>query len=504
MTRKTDLEQNKTAKRLGGDGRAAARGGLSLLVLQSFGRLLGLGFVVIVTRELVPTEFGRYSTVAAIAVLGTFLADFGTSSAITRLLSRSPAEADSLLGGTVAASLLLGLLSYGAAVLFSALSFSGATVGDMAIGGLAIPTASVLSSLLGALDGVGLIARRASITTVQTLIIAMGAVPVLLGSGVRGALIALAAAPAVSLLVATLTLRRAGIWTSQPTIDLISIRTMLLSALPFALTGGLSALSMRFDLVLLSLVSSPAETANYDIALRLLEAGAYLSTAMTAPLFFLLSRRLAAGDWEGACRAYTEALRVIYLLGLPVSVGLLLLARPIVDVVLGSEYGAAATPLAIMGAAQWLSWLTYAQGSLIMAGDFVRRGVAVAGLLTGITLALDAILIPSMGLTGAALAMVVAWTLTAVLFHRFHKRTVGIVTRPPSMRLLVPTALMALVVLSLRTLALPIPVAVGAIVYGAGVCLTGAVTAADRLRVVALLRHDPPSGAPPKPADEGA
>jgi len=471
------------------DGRAAARGGLSLLVLQTFGRLLGLVFIFVATRQLIPAEFGRYSTVAGVVVLGSFLADFGTSSAMTRLLGRRPADADRLLAGTIGASLLLGIVAYGAVVGFAAIAYQGPIIGDMAIGALAIPSASVLSSLLGALDGVGLIARRALVTALQTFVVSAGVVPVLLGSGVRGALAALALAPAVSLLPAMQTLRRSGIWRSRPRTDPATIRILLRAAVPFALTGGLSALTMRFDVVFLSLVRSTAETARYDLALRLLEAGTYMSTALTAPLFFLLSRRLGANDIEGARRAYGEAVRLLYLLGLPISIGVLLLARPIVDVALGPGYGAAALPLAIMGAAQWVNWLNYAQGSLIMAGNFVRRGVGVAGLLTGITLILDVLLIPTLGPTGAAIAMVATWTLSAVLFHRLHARTVGIVTPVPSIRLLIPAVAMAIAVFPLRDRPLPVPVLAGACLYVAGVCLSGAVTGADRRRVVRMLRR---------------
>src|SRR2546421_10624750 len=49
---------------LAADARAAARGGASLLALQTLGRILGVGFVVVVTRSLGPAQFGRYSPVA--------------------------------------------------------------------------------------------------------------------------------------------------------------------------------------------------------------------------------------------------------------------------------------------------------------------------------------------------------------------------------------------------------------------------------------------------------
>lgn len=469
------------------DARAAAQGGASLLVVQSLGRLLGLGFVVVATRHLLPDEFGRYSTVAALVLFGNFVADFGTSSAITRLVSRSPSDADELLSGTLLGSLVFGLFAYVAVVAFALASYSTTTVVDVAIGGLAIPSASVLSSLLGALDGTGLISRRAALTALQTSIVAAGVLPVMLGTGVRGPLVTLALAPAASLLVAARTARRSGVWRSRLRLDLGRTALLVRSALPYAATGGLSALTMRFDVLLLSLVSTAAETARYDIALRLLESCTYLSAALTGPLLFLLSRRLGAGDRDGARRAFAEALRVLYLLGLPLSVGFVVLARPIVALALGSAFRGAATPFAIMGAAQWLTWLIYAQSALAMAGDHMHRAVVLALAIAGATVVLDLVLVPTHGAAGAAVAMVAAWSFTAVLLDRFGRRTVGIPTVLPSWRIAVAVALQALALAACRRQPLAVPVVVGGAVYVAGLLATRAITGADVARMRSLL-----------------
>ena len=152
---------------------------------------------------------------------------------------------------------------------------------------------------------------------------------------------------------------------------------------------------MRFDVLLLSLVASGAETARYDLALRLLESCTYLSAAVTGPLLFILSRRLGAGDRDGARRAFAEALRVLYVLGLPLSVGFLVLARPIVALALGPAFQSASVPFAIMGAAQWLTWLIYTQSALAMAGDFMHRAVVLALAIAGVTVGLDLVLVPA-------------------------------------------------------------------------------------------------------------
>ncbi len=466
-----------------GDTAAAARGGASLLLLQSLGRASGLVFVVLLTRHLSGADVGRYSTAAAVVVLTNFLADFGTTPAITRLVSRHRDESDALLSGTLLSSLLVGGIAAVAVAAFAVVAYDGATTVDVALAGLAIPGASVLSSLLGALDGAGLIARRAVIAALQTAVVALGVVPVLFGLGVRAAIVALAAAPWIALVVAASVARRARLWRSPLRFDLPATRRLLRVALPFAISGGLTALVLRFDVIFLSVVRTPTETATYDMALRLVEATTYVGTAIGGPLLFVLSRRLGHGDRAGAERAYGEALRILYAFGLPLSLALALLARPIVSAVLGPEFQGAATPLAILGAGQWLTFVIMVEGALVMGGDVIGRGIAVGALNAAVTLALDVVLVPHYGAPGAAWAMLGSWAFAATALGAFHRRTVGFRTPLPSVRLVAATGAMASVLLALRGAALVVSLPAGALAYGAAVLVTRAVTVDDLTRL---------------------
>jgi O-antigen/teichoic acid export membrane protein len=362
-------------------------------------------------------------------------------------------------------------------------AYDGPVVVDIAVGSLAIPAASVLSSILGALDGAGLIARRSLVTALQSLVIACGAIPVAAGAGVRAAIVALALAPWIALTVAAAMARRGGILGSRLRFDVAETRRLLKVALPFALSGGLSALVLRFDVIFLSVIRTPAETASYDLALRLLEATTYLSTAIGAPLLFILSRRLGEGDRDGAARAYGEALRLLYAIGLPLSVGLAVLARPLVNLAFGVDFEQAATPLAIMGAAQWLTFVITVQGVLVMGGDVIARGIAVGALIAGVTIALDLVLVPWHGAVGAAAAMVASWLFAVCVLDMFHRRTVGIATPLPHAGVLVASAAMGLVLHAMSGEPLVVTVLAGAVAYGAVVLLTRAVVPADLARL---------------------
>lgn len=476
-------EGDGVGPRFSDDARSVARGGASLLVLQTLGRVAGLAFVMLLTRHLDGANVGRYSTVAAIVVFANFLADFGTSPAITRMISRGTVEADRLLSRTVPASLLLGLLVGAGVVVFAHVAYSGPVVTDIVIGSLAIPAAAVLSSVLGALDGRGLIARRALITCLQTLVIALGVVPVVAGASVRAPIVALTAAPWIALLAAVAVARASGVWRTRPRFDSELVRQLLKVALPFAITGGVTAFVMRFDVILLSIIRPPDETASYDLALRLLEASTYVGTAIGSPLLFIISRRLGDGDRDGAARAYREAMRVLYAIGLPLSVGIVILAQPIVTLALGEEFRRVATPLAIMGAAQWVAFVIVMQGVLVMGGNAVRQGTLVAVGNAVVIVTLDVILVPRYGAWGAAAAMVVSWLVSAGTLDLFHRRTTGIATPLPNPALVASTMAMAAVLLVLRDASILVSAPAGAVTYAVAVVATRAVAIGDLSRI---------------------
>jgi O-antigen/teichoic acid export membrane protein len=471
------------------EARAAARGSLALTGLQTLGRLLAVGFVLVATRHLAPSEFGRYSTASACVVIGGILADFGTTMVIVRRVSRDPARSDALLAGTLLACLGLGVASMlGVAVFALAAGYPAATRTDVLIASLALPAAACVTSVLGAVDGHGLIARRALLTFVQLAVLAGGGVVGVLTLGARGAVLAIPAAPLVTLVAGTVVARRAGVWSNRVRWDGPASRSLLRDAVPFGVLGAIAALQLRFDVVLLSIVGTSAETARYDLAVRALEALAYVGTVVAAPALYILTRRLGHGDGPGAQRALDAAARFLALLGVPVSALLVGLHQPLTVVAFGARYSGAALPLAVAGGSLWLAFLAALQTAAILAGGRVWRAVPVAAGAMAVMVGLDLFLVPRFGAVGAAAATVAGTVVMVGAFGRFLRRSAGLRTPFPSLRVLGAGVATAVVAALLAPAGLVTAGVTAVAVFAGLVLLTGAVRRADLVRLGALAR----------------
>ncbi|MBW3641982.1 MAG: oligosaccharide flippase family protein [Actinobacteria bacterium] len=486
-----------------GDAAAAARGGTAILVLQSLGRVFALLFVVAATRTLSPEELSRYSLAAAVTLLATIVSDLGVTPVLTAAVSRQPRHSERLLSATLLTSAGLGLVGYLAAIGFAVVAYPPQAVGDVALAGLGIPASAMASSVFAALDGHRLLARRSGITLAQTTVTALGGLALVqAGAGTRGALGALAMAPWVALALGAASARRHAIWSGRLRFDAAASWELLRRALPFAVGGGIGAVILRLDVVLLSLLASPTDVVTYDVAQRLVESLGYLTSAVCIPALVMISARLGTGRRSAAGQVYREAVRIAYLLGLPASMVVALGAEDIVGLVFGPSYRQAAAPLAVLGAGLWVLFVTQVQVVVITAGLRVALGLGLAVVHLAVVVALDLALIPHFGPGGAAGAMVASWVLMAFAYDRLHRRTLGARTPLPPARVVAACApLGAWLVLAGPRMGLA-AVAVGLVVYVASVVLTRAVGTADLERVRLLWSSSRPTPTVDASADD--
>ncbi len=452
-----------------------------MFALQTIARLLGVVFVVSVARSIAPNQFGRYSIVTGIVVFGSTVADFGITPVMIRSVSRDRACADALLRGTLLTSFAIGLVVYALSLAFVGLAgYPHETLLDTLIGGAALPLTCVVTSILGSLDGAGLISARAGVTLLQVFVVTIGgAVPVVLGADIRIALIAFAAAPAVGCVAGAIVARRSRLWSGRVAFDIERSRQLVRLALPFALLAGLGAVYRRFDLLVLSSVGTRTQVTDYDIALRVIEAVGYLGTVLSAPALFILSRRVAAGDSEGTQRAFAAACRAAYLIGLPAAAGIIALHTQIATEVFGGRYSGASIPLAILGAQIWLDFINTLQGTLIVAADTVRAAMPRAVIVMGVLVALDIALVLAFRAVGAAVALAVFQIINVAVFRRFNARSTGIHTPLPQIQVLGAAAACGLTAAMVASVSLALAVVAGGFAYAVVLAVTGGVQRTD-------------------------
>jgi putative peptidoglycan lipid II flippase len=174
---------------------------------------------------------------------------------------------------------------------------------------------------------------------------------------------------------------------------------------------------------------------NYAFRLMYLPIGLFGVSIGTAALPEI-SRHAAASDLAGVRRTVSDALRLMLMLNVPATVGLIVLARPIVSLLLErGNFGPADT------AATAAALMCYAPGLLgyvavkVASPTFYalrdsRTPVMVSALSVGANVALNLALVRVAGVPGLALGTAIAATLNAaVLLWLLHGRVRGLEVR---------------------------------------------------------------------------
>lgn len=467
---------------------AAVRGSIALAAMQTLGRMSGLVFAVVAGRALPPNEFGRYSVAIATVQLFGVVADLGTTAAITRLVSRREYSAQRVLAATIPFSLVLGIGSSVVTVALSSMFLGSTALTDLSVAALVLPFQAMNTSIFGALDGSGRVATRGVLGFLSLAIQYLGASAVLaMTSDVRLALWCAPLAALLTFATAAVASRILGLWRLSVSYDPRLVRSVFALGFPFALLAGISLLASRLDLVLINALSGTEETAYYDVAVRAMEAAAYLAAALAAPVLVLTNARLSGGDRDGAQRVLDLAVGLAFGLGLGVSAVTVGAGDAVVELLFGKAYGDAVIPLRILGGQVWLVFVVSVQGSVLMGGARIRSVVPLAAAVTSVTVLLDLILIPRSGALGAAFATAVSTVIAFFAFRTAIDRWNGLRTPYPDGRLVLAW-LLAVAMSTVLGAAGPGEIAIAAATYGSISVLSGGIRVRELVAIVRSAR----------------
>lgn len=165
-------------------------------------------------------------------------------------------------------------------------------------------------------------------------------------------------------------------------------------------------LDKRVDTLLVGFFLSPVAVSYYAISGQVVR---FIVTPLSALSFTIsptFGAQKAAGNVDRISRIYEETLVNTLLLYAPAGAGIILLAEPLIDLVLGAEYAGAVPVLQVLGL---YVILTAVQQISDNGLDYLGRARerAVARLVTAIlNVGFNIVLIPTIGVVGAAVATV--------------------------------------------------------------------------------------------------
>lgn len=472
-------------------------GAIALARLLSSGALFA--WQLALGRLLGVFDFGVYGTVGALFAVGVPLASFSMGMIIIRDVAREPQRAGRYLSAALLIQTGLALLAYlGMNAAALALGYSDEVRVFVAVAGI-----SLFIDLVGNLCFDQLIAQEKMIVTsavdVGHVVLRVGLAGglLLLGFGLVGVYAATILSGSVRSVMLWTALHRAGVRPQFP-LDRAVARLLLVNSAPLALSAFLSLAYQHADkLMTTSLVGEAGTgylTAAFVIIYGVIEL---LSTTILIATYPLMSRAYSseAGDTVFGFIVGKLAFFTV-IISLPLCLTLTLFAADLTTPLFGEDFAPSAAVLRVL---IWYCGVTmianvFAQG--LMVQNRQRHLLAMRATGLAVNIALNALLIPTVGVTGAAVASVAAECLVLGLML-VSFRAPGWSLRPLLPQLSRGLLLGALVVAAMLALALLHPyigIAGGLLLYAVGVPLLR-VLAGDDWDLLYRLAAAMPGGA---------
>jgi O-antigen/teichoic acid export membrane protein len=178
-------------------------------------------------------------------------------------------------------------------------------------------------------------------------------------------------------------------------------------AWPFAITGALGVLLTSIDILIISWMKTAADVGIYSAAIRIVQV-LYMMPGIIQISTLPLLARLAKHDNAKFRIVLERTLVFIFLFSIPLSLGGIILGTQIMGFVFGSTYAVGGLALSIL----MLNLSFDYAGSIVASGIFAydhQKNLIISSAIAGAANVLfDILLIPRWGMTGSAVATLIA------------------------------------------------------------------------------------------------
>lgn len=203
--------------------------------------------------------------------------------------------------------------------------------------------------------------------------------------------------------------------------QLSGARAVLVGALPVGFAGSLSLVHMRADQVVLATLGYRRALASYAVAYQVVQ-GVVVGLGTVGVVGFTLMARGGEGERAGHSRRAVALLCVLGVLG---AFGVVQLSPVAVEVLGGRHYTGAVRACRLLAPVVMLSVANTMAGRVLIVAGRARLLGAVAGSALALNVALCLVLVPRLGIAGAATATVASEALGVLLVVVFAERALA-------------------------------------------------------------------------------
>lgn len=464
-----------------------ARNTAFVLGAQLLLKILGFLFNVYVVRRLGDVHFGQYSAVMAYVAIFAIFTDLGMAPYAVREMAEDHDKTSWLLPNIIAIRLVLSLVITIIAPLSAYWLGKGP---DMVLGILIASGGLLIYAFQGPLDSALTARERLDYTAVfsvvnQLVFWGLGVLLLVNGLGFVGLIIASLSGVTVIAVLAGWALFRSGV--KRIVLSARLWPRLLASALPFGISDIAYVFMQRFDTVLMSFLLTDAAVGWYNVPYTLINMALLIAQSIAIAMYPSMVRGYKV-DPTSLRDVTQRSIRYLLLVCLPITVGGTILANQIIITLYTDEFANSVPVLQLMLWALPSLFLLELLGRIANTLHLERDAAKINVINAIITILLNLTLIPTLGLTGGALAWVIgrAIRLGQFWFLIGNDRLIG-KDWGPLFRVALAAALMGVAVFFLQGINLPLCIGGGAAVYAALILALGAIEPKELQFVWGLL-----------------
>ncbi|MBI4709331.1 MAG: flippase [Candidatus Portnoybacteria bacterium] len=405
--------------------------------------LIALIIVGLTTRYLGQNGFGLYSTILAFLYIFSVLADLGLYSILVRDISKDGAPESEIASHALSLRFWAGLFIFSVAPIvawFFPYSFEvKAGILIASFGSWSLSNAQVLMGVFQKYLKMDKVAFAEFICRLFQL--ALVGFFIWKDFGFLSLVIAYSASAFVNFLLVWFFARKYVLikigW------DLPYWKKMLRKSFPLAISAIFVMIYFKLDTVMLSLMKSPSDVGIYSAAYKILESLIFLPAMFTGLIMPLLSR-YAFGNPLEFQKVSQKTLNIFLIFSIPLAVGGIFLAGPIINLVAGQGFSAAAGILKILIFATSIIFFGALFSNMIVALDKQKSLAKIYALGAAVNFSVNLVLIPKFSYWGAASSTLLTELLvTALMAVVIFKATKKFLNFRSSLKILLACAPMA-------------------------------------------------------------
>lgn len=431
-------------------------------------KVLNTVYVILVVRVLGEEGYGQFTTIMAFVGLFSVFFELGLSQYVKRTIAQRREPPEMLFWNLVALRLILAVLGL-ASIPLIALNLGYAQ--GLVIGTLLYTGTFVLSALLVPLGTLFEAYERYDIVlsidvVAQLLTVITGVTLLWLGFGLYALLLVGYVVMPLQIAISYFTLRHQRLGPPPLRFAPRNWPMFIRASFPFALTSLALALNFNVDSVVLNWFHGDAEVGWYSASYRLVFSivgfvGGFIAAFTPSIAREHVTNPEQTGPWA------VKSIHWLTLFAIPAGVGVSILAPSIVVLLFGGSFAPAGPTLALLAWDIPLMLINAFYGNLTAAIGLERPASRIFLVSVALNVLLNILFIPGFGRQAAAAVTLATDLLSALAFFVLLNRHLTLDdVRPLLGKTALAAGLMAVAVWLARDLWLPIPIALGAAIYG--------------------------------------